>query len=135
MIGLFASPFSLDQVWLSWLQQAVLQLGAVPALLELFHKMLCIHWHWLKSLQIPTIFAQGTDTTPAHATLGEGQPLLGDATAWASSVNVLIHVGHVMSIPFWEAVFSAPLGHSNESPEAIASGQDFVAVLGSEMME
>lgn len=32
----------------------------------------------------------------------------------------------------WEkAVFSAPLGHSNESPEAIASGQDFVAVLTS----
>lgn len=32
----------------------------------------------------------------------------------------------------WEkAVFSAPLGHSNESPEAIASGEDFVAVLTS----
>lgn len=32
----------------------------------------------------------------------------------------------------WEkAVFSAPLGHGNESPEAIASGQDFVAVLTS----
>ena len=61
--------------------------------------------------------------------------LLGDATAGASSVNVLIHVGVGHVDPVLKAVFSAPLGHSNESPEAIASGQDFVAVPASEIME
>lgn len=30
------------EVWFAWLQQAVLQLGAVPALLELFQTVFCI---------------------------------------------------------------------------------------------